>query len=53
MDIIAEHFSNLVAQRHGLMEGQLVRTRAGQRREGEGWEEGMLAPRSVGPEGDK
>lgn len=53
MEVIAKHFSNLVVQGHGSKEGQLVRTRAGQQREGEGWEEGILAPRSWGPEGDK
>lgn len=52
MEVIAKHFSNLVVQGHGSKEGQLVRTRAGQQRE-EGWEEGMLAPRSRGPEGNK
>lgn len=48
---VAEDFSNLVAL--VALREVLERTSAGQWREGEGGEEGMLAPRNVGPERDK
>lgn len=51
MEVIAEHFSNLVAQRQGSKEGQLVRTRAGQRRKEKVGKRGCWLPGAWGPRG--
>lgn len=51
MEVIAEHFSNLVAQRQGLKEGQLLRTRAGQRRKEKVGKRGCWLPGAWGLRG--